>query len=598
MKTEENRNKKLYIVLGLMVFVQLIFIIYGFHCKKGGYHSDELWSYGYANSYYQPYIFQDEDANLINVNEWVDGKELKDYIVVNKGETFKYDSVYNNQKYDLSPPLHTMILHTICSFFPGQFSKWFSFSINIVSFLLCMVFLFKTAKLLKDDMFALCCCAVYGFSLGARDTYIYLRMYGLCAAFTMIIIYNFVSYFTNVKKGNKIVNKYLAGMCIASLLAFLTHYYMIAMVGILTFITCIILLFQKKIKVMFLVGTSMLVTFIVAVLQQYTVFNVMQAQMTDIVEKEANYTFPLRFRIVSNFLMKKLFGIPVSMYKNKWVPIIVACIIFLLILSIPLLYLFRDTVFMKSIKRKVTFGFKNIKNLFKYLERRINWFFVTFFLVVIGQIIVVGETSNIYGMGVYLDRYLFAVFPLAVVVGLAFFYQVCIILLKKRKRCRYLVIGVSLLLIGVNLYNRSNDSIYYFGNPENETAISDAVKDRDCIYVMEEEWILTAVAPYLMDSKEFFRVSYLDYINYEDAFKEKLKREQVILLLDTSPYSSMFVGDNGDPVEVINGQWVNLRLLNEELLKFYEDIEPSTEMQKLGEQLVYGRRMEIYLINP
>lgn len=132
---KKKRINWISIVLGIMIALQLGMLLYSFQFHKEGCHSDELWSYGYANSYYQKDIYQNEKGEAVNANEWVNGDVLRDYLTVNKGEQFKYDSVYQNQINDLSPPLHSMILHTICSFFPEQFSLWFSFSINIAPLL-------------------------------------------------------------------------------------------------------------------------------------------------------------------------------------------------------------------------------------------------------------------------------------------------------------------------------------------------------------------------------------------------------------------------------------------------------------------------------
>lgn len=327
---ERLTENRVYIILGLVIFIQLAFIIYGFQFKKVGYHSDELWSYGYANSYYQKDIFQDNEGNLININEWTKGQVLKDYIVVNKGEEFSYGSIYQNQMYDLSPPLHSMVLHTICSFFPERYSRWFSFSINIISFIICLIFLFKTARLLKDDVFALCCCIVYGFSLGARDTYVYLRMYGMCAALVMIIIYNFLLYLKRIKEDGKIINKNLAGICVASFAGFLTHYYMIALVGILTFFVCALLLFKKKFKVMFAYGFSLLGTLLLSLATFPTLMHMAQSQSAKVVgetKQSMNYTFEIRFKIISNFLMTKLFDIPISIYSSGLLPIVMGCLV-------------------------------------------------------------------------------------------------------------------------------------------------------------------------------------------------------------------------------------------------------------------------------
>ncbi len=53
------------------------------------------------------------------------------YFAVKKNERFDYRKVWKNQKNDVHPPIYYILLHTICSFFPGKFSWWYAGSINI-----------------------------------------------------------------------------------------------------------------------------------------------------------------------------------------------------------------------------------------------------------------------------------------------------------------------------------------------------------------------------------------------------------------------------------------------------------------------------------
>lgn len=600
-KTKKHVNV-VYVILGCMIAVQLATIIYAFQFEKEGCHSDEIWSYGFANSYYQKNLHVDENNELINYEEWVDGAVLRDYVVVNEGEQFQYDSVYQNQIDDLSPPLHSMILHTICSFFPEHFSLWYSFVINIVSFVICMIFLFRTGRLLKDDWFALCCCALYGFSMEARDTYIYLRMYAMCAALTMVVVYHLVAYLQRVNQKDKLLNGNLLGLCLVSFLAFLTHFYMIALIGLLTFFTCVVLLFQKKFKAMFVYGFSMLGSFLLSVLAFPSLLYRAQAQSTDIAEtaaKEMNYTFDLRMRMIANFLTKKLFDIPFPIYRRGYIKIIVVTALVIALWATPILYPFRDTRFVKKRLRMLRFIATHVKSVFRYLWRRINWIYIVFFLSILGQMIVVSETSNVYGMGVYEDRYIMNLCPLASVVGVAFLYLLGRILVKKKKFCRYVTVGVTILIMVLNLYNRYEYITYFFLEETEGQTIAESVKDKDCIYVVTKAWLLTAAVPYLMDCDEFFMVHHLRCGGFEEQYREKLEQGPVLLVLDTDFLNNIMAilaeqnltEDDGTMTEAAQQHY-------QAILDYFEDLVPETKMEKLGAQNIYDRKTEVYLINP
>lgn len=600
-----KRINWVYIVLGIMIAIQLGTLIYSFQFKKEGCHSDEMWSYGYANSYYQKDIFENEKGEPINCNEWVSGDVLRDYLAVNEGEQFKYDSVYQNQINDLSPPLHSMLLHTICSFFPEQFSLWFSFSINIAAFIVSMIFLFKTAKLLKDDLFALCCCTLYGFSLGARDTFIYLRMYALCTAFFMVIIYHLLSYLDKSKKTGKAYNIHLAIVAVVSFLAFLTHYYMIAVIGLLTFFICIMLLFQKRIKMMFTYGFSMLGTFLLSIVAFPSLLRVANGQVGQIAsdtKRMMNYTFPIRFKFIAYYFTYKEFNFSVSIYKSAVVPIVFGCIVFAFIVMIPLVYLLRKTAFVMKIAKRIKIIFKHPVSIMRYLLRRVNWLYPIFFIIMVLQIIVVGETTNVYGMGDCVDRYIMYLYPLEVIVGIAALYQIGLILFKRKKIGRRIIVAAVLVLCVLNLYNRENDTTYCFLEETTGKSIEECVKDKDCIYLTTKWWMLTAMAGKMMDADEFFMVGVNEYKEYKESYLEKLADGPVVLLMDTSFRGSLNNGVADGENIIYSDKFEEDEERREKayqaMLQYFEDLVPDTKMKKLTTEAVFTRPTEVYLINP
>ena len=59
-----------------------------------------------------------------------------DYFTVQRGHEFDYATVWKNQSEDVHPPLYYVFVHTISSFFPGSFSKWFGLAVNILFYIL------------------------------------------------------------------------------------------------------------------------------------------------------------------------------------------------------------------------------------------------------------------------------------------------------------------------------------------------------------------------------------------------------------------------------------------------------------------------------
>ena len=230
MKIREVLREK-GILLVLLTISLLTMLYYG--GQKEGYHVDEVYSYGLANSEYLPFMhfgaqeysvkdwmkeygageslgdllrnlwkdfqilrdcdfrwresviyrdYQVAQANSADTRTatWMSGQDYLNYIAVSTSNTFNYASVYYNQRGDVHPPLYYIVLHTVCSVFQGVFSPWFGLCINIVFLLLTLAVLYETVRAhLGGKEVALAVTASYGLSCGMLTTAMYLRMYAL-----------------------------------------------------------------------------------------------------------------------------------------------------------------------------------------------------------------------------------------------------------------------------------------------------------------------------------------------------------------------------------------------------------------------------------
>ena len=262
---KQPSSKKTYIILTLIILSALMLYTYFFFAKKRGYDSDEVWSYALSNSYYRPFLettagwnmpYTKEDIHYLE--EWFGGSVYHDYITVQKGQQFSYNSVWYNQANDVHPPLYYAIIHTLCSFFPDIYSPWFALSVNYIVFVLVMLLLFRFCQKRNSSAFALIVCAFYAFSGGATDTFTFLRMYGLCTLWAMLLFYLLYDYLAKPSR------KILILLNIVTVCASLTHYYLILFAFFLTLVSEIYLLAKKQWKTFFSLGLSMLFSVLVA----------------------------------------------------------------------------------------------------------------------------------------------------------------------------------------------------------------------------------------------------------------------------------------------------------------------------------------------
>lgn len=219
----KDKRKKL-----CMLFILLIVIVNALYwCgAKEGYYIDELWTYGLSNSYYMPFLQQQEGY----MNEWHQPSFYMDYLSVNQDETFAYASVYSNQVSDVHPPSHYMLLHTVCSLFPEHFSKWFGLIINLFFFCLSVILLYKISGLIfgEGSYSSLIPPLLYGFSIGAVATLIYIRMYMMLTFWTLL--FTFTIFRLMRESDAKYRRSRLIGVSLSIAGGFLTQYYFVIFV--------------------------------------------------------------------------------------------------------------------------------------------------------------------------------------------------------------------------------------------------------------------------------------------------------------------------------------------------------------------------------
>ncbi len=238
-KMKDFLKKKEYILFCLILLIQIGVMLY-FGNQKKGYFVDELWSYGLANSYYHPHIYS--DGALSN---WVSGDYFSNYLEVLDDERFSYDSVIYNQINDYHPPLFYLVLHTICSFFPNSFSKWYAIIPNIFYFSVCMILLYKIGELLFDNSYqALMPVIAYGLCAGSISNVIYIRMYVLLTVWVL-----FTFYIHSKWMKTEYVNlKGLIQLVVVSYLGFMSHYYFFLVAFLLSVFYILFLVIRKRIK--------------------------------------------------------------------------------------------------------------------------------------------------------------------------------------------------------------------------------------------------------------------------------------------------------------------------------------------------------------
>ena len=232
-----------YKLIGILIVFALSLAVNLYYCfQKAGFHEDEYYTYFSSNrsiGLYQP------------DREWQDDLTILTEFTVKPGERFNYGLVKLVQSWDVHPPLYYYIFHTVCSFFPLEFTKWSGLITNLIAFLLSFFLFNRILQMLElPDYLRLTILAFWGMNPQTVSATIFIRMYAwltvfilLCAMGHIAMIMRIsreswhVNYYTNLISGKfdlrvigelngaRFVVFYLIPLMIINFLGFLTQYF-------------------------------------------------------------------------------------------------------------------------------------------------------------------------------------------------------------------------------------------------------------------------------------------------------------------------------------------------------------------------------------
>ena len=213
---DKKTLKTAYTAAAAVITVLCTMLIIFLSAGKTQLHMDEVWSFGLANSYGSPQFYPTMDGvlGLENTmkrseredyqsfyNHWHPGSYFGDYVTVQQDERFAYGNVCRNQALDTSPPMYYMLIHTVCSFFPDSFSKWYGLIPNIIFYALSLWLVWLIAnKLFSDRIKALAVLILYGISKAAISTAVFIRMYMLMTFFVLLLVWFFIRILETTEK--------------------------------------------------------------------------------------------------------------------------------------------------------------------------------------------------------------------------------------------------------------------------------------------------------------------------------------------------------------------------------------------------------------
>lgn len=606
---ESYESKKPYIIiLAVMIVLQILLASYNFYFKKEGFHSDELWSYGFANSFYDPYLYQTAGTRMeiqSKCEQWVDGDSFKDYIVVNDGEGFRPDSVWYNQKNDMHPPLYSTILHIICSFFPNTFSKTYAYLINIFSMIVGQIFLFKAAsRMCKSDFYGLLVCAFWGFSAGFINVNTYLRMYSpLTMLGIMLLYYHCRIYYSEGSLKNNLIK---VGV-IVFVGALHHHYFLVLSYGIAACF-CFYYFFQIKTmwKKLFAYALTMAGAAGLSIAAFPQTINHMLLFGPGDARLNNKMPFLHSLRTCFSLVMNSITGFGISPYASSNYAYVIAAIVILLAVFIPLCFLFRKEQWFINAKTKTV-------NALKYFFVHFDFMLLFTVIPVIFQMCIVAFNVNINIMLGTTDRYLFVIMPwtvLIIVRFLEYIIEAIKPIMKYSKQIISVVCCVAIVFSNILCPHRYFFPRFIAGEGGLETTNS---PDSKYILMIESYWVITAYPDKLMECDSAFVTTADTYDQHIDDLKKLEINDSTYVVLDISTITSTDALTKDDGVEngevVMNNTTFEFdseddleglkRKSEDEIIEDFEtNIYPGYKLQFYSSESVFGRWIHTFRLVP
>ena len=591
----------IHIALSLIIIFQLVNITNIIVNRKTAFHSDEIFSYGLANSFYEPYLDTDSIRDKVgeghdeNIGQWISSDVIREYVTVQKGEQFRYDSVWYNQSKDRHPPLYYSVIHTISSFFPDTFSYVFGFGVNFVCFVITQIFLYKLAgNMLKSKYLALTVCFFWGFTTAAIDLTIFIRMYCMLAMWTVVFLY----LHSKLLSSENPSARQFTVIGIVTILGALTQYLFLFMAFVTAVFFCIRYICGKKVKMLLKYGFSMLgsVALTMLIYPSYlpNMFSETHHKKTDFFEQ-------------ANLCIKYLTDPILSISKSDfifWIPTLGSILISLILFSIPLFYLFRDRKFvinflsrlknipsdLRKIKIKEIFSkiFKRIKNI-----NFMSWVITA----IISVIISVTAYSITFASMFYINRYLFIVYPVtALLISCLIYFIFSWSRYKKH-------ITVLILMLAVITRFNSWGLQYTFSGDTNVNDILSLTNNAECIFTSAyygEMWMMNYLPAVMYDSENIF----VTYTGGQQEKKEQLES------IDTDNPIYLFM-QKSDPVysdgkklyfieyydrekDVLSTYTVSEDEYKARFIDFYKELSITKEFEHIGEYFIFTREYSVY----
>lgn len=512
------------LVLIFILLLQVAFAIF-WGTQKVGFHVDEIYSYGLSNGHEQPFLCDQESY----YNQWHESDYINEYLSVSESERFSYGKVYDNQTQDVHPPLFYFLLHTVCSFFPGRFSKWFCICINLACFCATIVLIYQfSRRVFRNSWFSIIPAVCYGFTLGAINSIIYLRMYMLLTMLCMLFLRLSQKYW----RQHRFKHSTVILLGIVTFLGMFTHYYFMIFIFFAFLCYLLLLVLQKRAKEAVIYSVTVFLGFLASILVYPSMLvhlfggyrgrealeNAVEG--SQFFQKLGNYLGIINLELFGGFFWVAIIGIVLSL---------IVCF-----------FLHKYDIRIKSETDGWKFYLKVREPEKK--ERTYKLYISKSFpdavaagVVSIGFVLAISILTTVQE-----DRYIFCVFPILMITICSVIWKIAGYL--KRNWIVYTIVIVVLITTNALAFFSEGPAYLYKDDGDAANAICEYYSDYDCIYVTNNSMGWIANKDYYL-LKQFPRVCFVKGETLEEQKSLLEQNNGKVIVFVTKEYDQKVTAD-------------------------------------------------------
>lgn len=601
-----NSSRKITsILLSVIILLGICRFSYGFFVQKNTFHSDEAWSFGLANSYYEPYIqYNDDTTAYKNINTWINGDVFTQYLTVQKGERFSFGSVYYNQSCDLHPPLYFFILNFLCSLFPDQYIFALGFIINMIAFVFMSLYIYRLLLLITKSRFTGLIGTLFStFTLAMLCMTMFVRMYMLVATIAIIFTFYIARLYYMEEKRGKISSYIVVG--ITALLGALTDNFFLPYAFGICAVMFLYWLIKKNFKVLLKFSSSVILAIALSfIIYPQTIYKVLGINTSTSGAQSVTTPNPrvkpiyYQFKLALSHINKELFGIKlISPNTNWWIIYTLTILAFVVIFALLLAFLFRREEWFINLKQNLNNHIKKVNSSFMA-----SFSIVTIALLfgIIVTCLSAAYATNLYEAKEYGDRYLMVCFPAAMIIFVLFWRRLFSIIFINRQNIATIltVIALALCCISSNI----RECPYFFKYP-NTMHLEDIAKDSNFIVLSTNKWLLVQYAAKLFGCNDVFFTTYYELEDYKNTIENHKLSGDTYIIIDSSIFdyydddsSSANVGNvlsnSSDSITVVEKNYTfKSTYFDCTQLSFVNSLE------HVGDDYMNGFHLKVYKVN-